>query len=280
MRKHLMPLENSEGEVRINQALPLPGESGQGAPMQLQPARIRGPAITAAGALMGAFSGVLPDQIQWIGLTLGFVVGVVGIADIAVKAMLNADRRPHYPRTAGPPLTFPEALADGPHPSPAPARPSAPLSLLEYFDTDFAHCVRIGGVLEFTDGEEVKHYVAEKVFRDSAANVEFIGFHIPHSPIPINLANSTAQVFEERLAFWRKGVVIKDQGPGDTAPNDSATLRFSGKVYIYHEDMIPLQAAAALEREFQERKAILTLRGPAYAMARWQAETNRPAAAT
>ena len=111
--------------------------------------------------------------------------------------------------------------------------PDKELTLLYLFENDFNNLLRAGEnlTLEFKTGEKLN--VKSKLYLDFEAQNEFVGFFIPNTPGTFNICIYLAEHYKTALELKNK-TMVEMSGPG-IQPVNSSELKFSGRIFIYHE---------------------------------------------
>jgi hypothetical protein len=149
---------------------------------------------------------------------------------------------------------------EAPRATPKVGAPPRPVTLHQLFQEDFQSQFRFGFVprpINASDGREASAETALLI--DTTAGVKFVAFYIPRSPLAyeacIFLANNIVD-------YGRIGLEIEHQG--DSEPIYSKDFSFSGRIFIYHEDLFSPEQVGELHKIYKERKLILELRGQEY----------------
>lgn len=114
-------------------------------------------------------------------------------------------------------------------------QPEKELTLLFLFENDFTNLLRSGTDAEFEDDKGDKISFKTKEYFDFEAQSKFIGFYIPSTPKTIHILENLPNVY---LRFSSKDKVVVESGGLGLQPVNTDELKFSGRVFIYHEDPI------------------------------------------
>ena len=106
------------------------------------------------------------------------------------------------------------------------------LTLLYLFGNDFNNLLRSGQEATFVDEKGGKIIFKTKEFFDFEAQSKFIGFYIPSSPYTFDLLVNLPKVYQR---FSSTDKVMVEAGAPGLQPVNIAELKFSGRVFIYHE---------------------------------------------
>jgi hypothetical protein len=146
-------------------------------------------------------------------------------------------------------------------------------SLRDLFEEDCAKFFSLGCDLDAEIDEE-KTTARLSVAMDMAANAKWPTIYIPRSPKAFRIAGSMADKYMALMDELIAGIEITSAYPGDSGPVSNKDLRFSGRVYIYHEDYFDVQQIAALDVVFRTHGALLILRGPNYVATRMMSDRS------
>lgn len=94
---------------------------------------------------------------------------------------------------------------------------------------------------------------------DHTSNTKFLSFYVPHGPD--SFAAIAALTKDYKLLLTSSTVQMLSQNPGEATFSDSKDLRFSGRVFIYHEDLLTLQQLGQLEGMFKAESVVPQFRG-------------------
>jgi hypothetical protein len=152
---------------------------------------------------------------------------------------------------------------------PAPKTYPTPLTLRNIFDTDFSNQMTYGGEAESTDVDGTHVTISWLVVADFIARTKYLAYYIPRSPKTVNICAALTSGYQQTLDDADKRVEIRLSIPGDSADTALRDLRFSGRIYIYLEQDLPLQQLAALEAAFNNNNAAVQFRGSTYRTLHW-----------
>jgi hypothetical protein len=135
-----------------------------------------------------------------------------------------------------------------------------PLTLHQLFKEDFKGELGFGwvpGPVTAPDGQQTT--VEARTLIDRTAGVKFVAFYLPNS-----LLSYSACVFlSNHTSDW--GHLDFDMETQDNGePIFSKDYKFSGRVFIYHEDLFTPEQIGDLHRIFKEKHLLLELRGQEY----------------
>lgn len=142
----------------------------------------------------------------------------------------------------------------------------APVTLASLFQSDFkkesaAFLTRTMTVHPHDNSWKVTVTVRE--FMDFDTNSKFISVFVPDNGHTFEACVGVAQNLPLETSGTEKFGAFFGIG-GDSNLTWSNKLKFTGRVYLYHEGVLDLQQMAYLDRLFQEHGAALQLRGGAY----------------
>lgn len=145
----------------------------------------------------------------------------------------------------------------------SPVRPHfSPLTLHQFFESDFPDCWGFGfdpGSISFRDGSKASFEA--RLLVDSSAGAKFVAFYLPITRHPYSAAIGLAEHVEKAGGLNQ----FYFMGPGPEEPTISKSYRFSGRVFIYHENIFTPEQTGRLHEYFSSRDLILELRGEEYA---------------
>jgi hypothetical protein len=158
------------------------------------------------------------------------------------------------------------ASSDAPLPKPAAIADdeSKPPTLSDLFKSGFPNTMKIdGNGWTLLDKNRVQVLSGPtKVYLDFEARTKFIAFYITHSDQSYAAAvNLWAQV---PVTFSSVEKSIEIQGGYQPNLTDLRDLRFSGRVFMYHEDMFNLRQLADLVDIYKSHGMALDFRGPSF----------------
>jgi hypothetical protein len=136
------------------------------------------------------------------------------------------------------------------------------LTLLSLFKNDFNNLLRGGEdrILTFKTGEKIT--IKSKIYLDFEAQNEFVGFFIPNTPETFNICVYLAEHYQTALELKNK-TMIEMSAPG-LQPVNINELKFSGRVFIYHEYPIFEVQKRELYKLYEKHGLSLQFRGAEY----------------
>jgi hypothetical protein len=108
-------------------------------------------------------------------------------------------------------------------------------TLREFYDTDFPRILNAGGVLNVTEGADVLK-VPARVHMDFDANARFLSCYLSSTVSPASVCIALLRGINEILTM-SDGVEVSTGLPGE-APRGSGELKFTGRLFVYHEGEI------------------------------------------
>jgi hypothetical protein len=126
------------------------------------------------------------------------------------------------------------------------------VSLSSLFRTDFGHCLKYGGTMEY-EYEGKKMGVRYHLAQDYDANSEYLMAYFPHSAMLPSLVVSFVDQIKDVLDTMRKEVRVESSTMGSGFSVSNRDLVFSGRFFVYHEDTLSLQEMAFLEKYMTDR---------------------------
>jgi len=146
------------------------------------------------------------------------------------------------------------------------------LTLLYLFENDFNNLLRSGETrtVEFKTGEKVS--IKSKLYLDFEAQNEFIGFFIPNTPGTFNICIDLAEHYKIALELKNK-TMVEMSGPG-IQPVNSSELKFSGRIFIYHEYPLLESQKRELLTLYEQHSLSPQFRGPEYLFKKKEIQKN------
>jgi len=142
-------------------------------------------------------------------------------------------------------------------------------TLREYFETDFPGVACQLTTLNLTMANDARYAVPARIHCDFVSGTKFLSFFIPSCPDTYSLCAELVAIPQ-----WVIGTAKTEMRLGFAGENmlSSAELRFSGRIFLYLEDLLPTDQSGKLEQMAKERGVALVTRTPASAQARSQLE--------
>jgi hypothetical protein len=142
-------------------------------------------------------------------------------------------------------------------------------SLHDLYESDFDYMKSGTGfpIRRSSDGLVLARTEGQVCF-DFKAQAKFLIFYIPNSPDTFELCKTLAVQHPEILASLQSWGIVEEKAPGDQRRTEGGELKFTGRVFIYHEDYLLQSQIDALQPFYKERGLSLLLRGPEYLFAR------------
>ena len=233
-----------------------------------------------AAAILGAlFSGVRYGivALDWLGrkdeaqslfhmfpkLLASPWIGPIVFAGGAILLVIDFQGRKKA--TVGARLKCPSEL-----PKKAGAEIDAEPTLISLMDTSFPNFTKLWGkpVFQFKDGTSLQ--VTSALYFDLfTSGAKFLGFHVPSSDHTLEICALLAvHAIELGDSLSNGGLSIICKVPGEN-PQTVHDLRYSGKVYLYHDDVFTHKQMAEVEDIFKVQKLNVVLRGPDFLTEAW-----------
>lgn len=107
------------------------------------------------------------------------------------------------------------------------------ITLLYLFENDFNNLLRAGEdrILTGKDGSQTT--IKSKLYLDFESQTKFVGFYIPSVPDTFDICTHLAERYKTALELT-KSVMVEASAIG-LQPVNTSELKFSGRVFIYHE---------------------------------------------
>ena len=147
------------------------------------------------------------------------------------------------------------------------------ITLLYLFENDFNNLLRAGEDRFLTDKEGSQTIIKSKIYLDFETQTEFVGFYIPSVPETFDICTHLAENYKTALELTKK-VMVESSSIG-LQPVNTSELKFSGRVFIYHE--YPLLEAQKRELFTLYKKHDLSpqFRGTTYLFKKKQIEKSQ-----
>lgn len=137
-------------------------------------------------------------------------------------------------------------------------------TVAELFKSDFPQFFKISSEMTTKVGIAPPVNFTAQVYKDLEAQSMFLGIYIPASPFTFSACLGIAHDYEKILKEAENAVIIYTR-PGEHVPNTSRNLKFSGRIYIYHEQELSVREIADLVDIFKSRNLSVQFRGMSYA---------------
>lgn len=153
-----------------------------------------------------------------------------------------------------------------------PSEPEAEPTLISLMNTSFPNLNKLWGkpILTFDDGATLQ--ITSALYFDLfTSGAKFLGFHVPSSPRVLDACSAiAARATELGDALGDGGLKVKCKIPGES-PQTLSDLRYSGKVYLYHDDPLTHKQMADVEDMFKAQTLTVVFRGPDFLTQTWVA---------
>jgi hypothetical protein len=154
-----------------------------------------------------------------------------------------------------------------------PAVPNAvekPPTLREYFNKDFPNCLKVSNQCSLGSlNNENKIDIPWQVCNDFEAGTKFLSFYIPRFPDAYGVCVALSDFTKQTMETVNTGLEIQSKSPGDSSHVDMKDLQFSGRVYLYHENLLSLAELGTLETIYKNKNLFPQFRGSEYSVSRW-----------
>lgn len=135
-------------------------------------------------------------------------------------------------------------------------------SIREHYDSDFGSYFARKGPLRVASLTWTQSFEAS-LCADFTAKSEFLVFYVPDSPFTFQICQYLAVGHTNAIAFQNDGVIVEVTGFGDRG-TELKDLRFSGRIFIYHEYPLTTSQQDGLQTLFASKGLSLQLRGYEY----------------
>lgn len=219
--------------------------------------------------------------LTFVGVALGYLIGgplgalvvlLLGVTLIVMAHMRGEEKASkqdegtlfggHIPETT-------ERNKEPPNPVGKEAEEPEP-TLLSLMDTSFPKLNKLWGkpILTFEDGSSLQ--ITSALYFDLfTSGAKFLGFHVPCSPRVLDACSAIAErATELGDALGNGGLKVICKVPGEN-PQTISDLRYSGKVYLYHDDALTHKQMADVEDMFRSQQLAGVLRGPDFLTQAW-----------
>jgi TIR domain len=142
-------------------------------------------------------------------------------------------------------------------------------TLREYFDTDFPSVLNAASTLSLTINQAnsaATFDVRGRAHYDFDSGTKYLSYFIPAGPEAFALCEGVA-MNPQWLFDAVKGVVVKTGYPGERAL-DAADLKFSGRVFLYTEELLSREQMDRVEKMAKDRGLDIVFRTPISAQER------------
>jgi TIR domain len=142
-------------------------------------------------------------------------------------------------------------------------------TLREYFDTDFPSVLNAASTLSLTikQADSTATFdVRGRVHYDFDSGTKYVSYFIPAGPEALALSEGAA-MNTQWLFDAVKGIIVQTGYPGERAL-DAADLKFSGRVFLYTEDLFSEEQMNKVEKMAKERGLDVVFRTPISAQER------------
>jgi len=163
--------------------------------------------------------------------------------------------------------------------APPPPVPLNPPSLLDVFNSDFPDLLKARNDLSI---EGTKTSLKQQVYLDFSGKSDFVGFYIPTSSNPISGGDNTIKVclmlinqVPDAISRLAKNTPMIG-GFGEDG-NKLEDLTFTGRVLIYHEDLLSITQKAEVINAYKSKNLDVQFRGEdylAYQLNIWRQRRN------
>jgi hypothetical protein len=137
-------------------------------------------------------------------------------------------------------------------------------TLIDFFKNDFNNLLRVtqDAILSTEPNEQT--IIKSQGYLDFESQTIFIGFYIPNTTHTYAICVALASNYDRALEQLRKTAMVEFSHPG-MQPVNSSELRFSGRVFLYHEyplleeqkrELFSLYKAKGLSPQFRDWKYV------------------------
>lgn len=147
--------------------------------------------------------------------------------------------------------------------------PEVPKSIEQHFKEDFPNCTKMFNTLTISAGQD-KFAVPWQVCMEDTTGAKFVSFYVAMTKQPFEICRSLVDAASKVLDHQKgSGVQILTKHPGDATHTGIHDLVFSGRVYLYYENVLSLEQLGVLEAAFKARGMTPQFRGQDYATGQW-----------
>jgi hypothetical protein len=145
-----------------------------------------------------------------------------------------------------------------------------PLTLKTIFDTDFDLVMSIDDDFTLTIQQIHQPFTFRlRAFFDFLSNSIFVAIYVPSMPNSYMAASALVGIIPTLLKTLEQRYWVGLKIPGDSAETWSNNMKFSGRVFLYHEDDFSLTQLANLETRFNSIGESVEFRGQDYRVLHW-----------
>jgi len=139
-----------------------------------------------------------------------------------------------------------------------------PKTLETLFQTDFRQFLKVQKTIDVTllNGQKIQMRIA--IPEDIEANSMFLMAYIPRSPHTFLICVSLSGEAEKIVKDLSSEAEVRYKWPGESSQKTSKTLKFSGRVYAYHEDELSPRQLVDLTDFFLSKGLLVQFRSEEY----------------
>ena len=151
-------------------------------------------------------------------------------------------------------------------------------NLEKLFRSDFSNLLRsythrsIG--IEDKNGSKSTVKIGEQMYLDFPGKSKFLGYFIPMSPDSYGVCTFMAGEYMKTIRGFESKASVIGGNVAEFSSTHQEELKFTERIYIYHEDSFTHQQLADLERLYQSKGLSVVFRGPAYLMLKWKSKDD------
>jgi hypothetical protein len=147
----------------------------------------------------------------------------------------------------------------------------SPASLHYYYEQDYPNVARLNGVLPYTYPSDPPIRIEYQLYTDFDAGTKYLGFYIPWTSETYQVCERISDDYKKLLAGIEKTSQAETKGAGER-PIFSKDLRFSGRIFLYHETPLFEKQKDSLTKLYRTKGAEVQFHGQD-----WVSWHNQPA---
>ncbi len=148
-----------------------------------------------------------------------------------------------------------------------------PKTLVDFFNTDFQgdeKNVLVADLpipIEYPESPKDNLTIQLKIVNDFTVKSKFVGFYVPTSDKTFSHCVNLANNYKKFLSFLDERITLEG-GLAYERPTNSRELKFTGRIFIYHETYLLAEQKNSLEKLFKRNRVSLMLRSVDYVINR------------
>ena len=147
--------------------------------------------------------------------------------------------------------------------------PPKQITLHGLFRTDFPHYLKTTNKMIITDSKGKQFTIGSQLYMDFQSKSKFVGYFIPNPGYSPDIIDTTFDICILLSEIYKhtfdisKSVIITGKRIGEESTEEK-DLIFSGRVFIYHEQELPVERIAELRKLYRSKNLDVQFKGPDY----------------